>query len=149
MISDSRLYSDYERMRGRIKDIYRLKIEGYTDRNIAKFLGVSAAAFAKAISLDGVVKDTYESAMEILVAKLMNVVVARALGTDGRVDKEGEPVPADANLAFRLLEKIDPRFRVKEEKVALITIEQVVKRIKEKEQAEVIEVEAKDVEDAG
>ena len=38
-------------------------------------------------------------------------------------------MPPDHNLAFRLLEKIDPRFRQKEEQKAIITIEQVVRHV--------------------
>ena len=125
----TQLNNDYEKMRGRVKEIYDLKVQGYTDRNIAKCLGVSYPSFSHAIQIEGVVKDIYESAMEILAGKLMNVVVGRALGTDGRVDKDGEPIPADSNLAMRLLEKIDPRFRQKEEQKVAITIEQVIRKI--------------------
>ena len=74
-------------------------------KNIAKYFGISIGAFQNALEIDGVVKDTYDSAMEILCAKLMNVVMNRALGTDGATDKEGNPIPPDHNLAFRLLEK--------------------------------------------
>lgn len=120
---------DYEKLRGGVRELYRLKVEGYTDKNIAKFFGISAESFRRAITEDGVVKDTYESAMEMLAAKLMNVVVGRALGTDGQTDKDGRDMPPDHNLAFRLLEKIDPRFRQKEEQKAIITIEQVVRHV--------------------
>ncbi len=122
---------DYEKLRGGVRELYRLKVEGYTDKNIAKFFGISAESFRRAISVDGIVKDTYESAMEVLAAKLMNVVVGRALGTDGQTDKDGRKLPPDHNLAFRLLEKIDARFKQKEEQKALITIEQVVRHVKE------------------
>lgn len=136
---------DYEKLRGGVRELYRLKVEGYTDKNIAKFFGISANSFRRAISVDGIVKDTYESAMEILAAKLMNVVVGRALGTDGQTDKDGRVLPPDHNLAFRLLEKIDPRFKQKEEQKALITIEQVVRHVKEIEnrasESEVVEAE--------
>ena len=102
-------------------------------------------SFRRAISVEGIVKDTYESAMEVLAAKLMNVVVGRALGTDGQTDKDGRELPPDHNLAFRLLEKIDPRFRQKEEQKAIITIEQVVRHVKEIEEraseSEAIEAE--------
>lgn len=127
---------DYEKLRGGVRELYRLKVEGYTDKNIAKFFGISAESFRRAISVDGIVKDTYESAMEVLAAKLMNVVVGRALGTDGQTDKDGRELPPDHNLAFRLLEKIDPRFKQKEEQKALITIEQVVRHISQKEKGE-------------
>lgn len=136
---------DYEKLRGGVRELYRLKVEGYTDKNIAKFFGISAESFRRAISVEGIVKDTYESAMEVLAAKLMNVVVGRALGTDGQTDKDGRALPPDHNLAFRLLEKIDPRFRQKEEQKALITIEQVVRHVKEIEEraqkSEAIEAE--------
>ena len=136
---------DYEKLRGGVRELYRLKVEGYTDKNIAKFFGISAESFRRAISVDGIVKDTYESAMEVLAAKLMNVVVGRALGTDGQTDKDGRELPPDHNLAFRLLEKIDRRFKQKEEQKALITIEQVVRHVKEIEEraqkSEAIEAE--------
>ena len=138
--------NDYEKLRGGVRELYRLKVEGYTDKNIAKFFGISAESFRRAITEDGVVKDTYESAMEMLSAKLMNVVVGRALGTDGLTDKEGRDLPPDHNLAFRLLEKIDPRFRQKEEQKAIITIEQVVRHVSQiesrvPESVEVVEAE--------
>lgn len=136
---------DYEKLRGGVRELYRLKVEGYTDKNIAKFFGISLDSFRRAISVDGIVKDTYESAMEVLAAKLMNVVVGRALGTDGQTDKDGRALPPDHNLAFRLLEKIDPRFRQKEEQKAIITIEQVVRHInrieKRASESEAIEAE--------
>lgn len=137
---------DYEKLRGGVRELYRLKVEGYTDKNIAKFFGISAESFRRAITEDGVVKDTYESAMEMLAAKLMNVVVGRALGTDGQTDKDGRDMPPDHNLAFRLLEKIDPRFRQKEEQKAIITIEQVVRHVSQiesrvPESVEVVEAE--------
>lgn len=131
---------EYEKLRGGVREIYRLKLEGYTDKNIAKYFGISIGAFQNAIEIDGVVKDTYDSAMEILCAKLMNVVMNRALGTDGATDKEGNPIPPDHNLAFRLLEKIDPRFRQKEEKRAIITIEQVIREVSAKK-GEVVEID--------
>lgn len=135
--------TDYEKLRGGIRELYRLKLEGYTDRNIAKYFGVSLESFRTAIEKDGIVKDTYESAMEILCAKLMNVVMNRALGTDEACDKEGNPLPPDHNLAFRLLEKIDPRFRQKEEQRAVITIEQVIRQVASKK-AEVPEIDLTD-----
>ena len=32
---------DYEKLRGGVRELYRLKVEGYTDKNIAKFFGIS------------------------------------------------------------------------------------------------------------
>ena len=71
----------------------------------------------------------------------MNIVVKRALGEDGLVDKEGNALPPDHNLAFRLLEKIDPRFRNKEEQRALITIEQVIRKVSANEKDDVINID--------
>lgn len=143
--------TDYEKLRGGVREIYRLKLEGYTDKNIAKYFGITAESFRKALEIEGVVKDTYESAMEILCAKLMNVVMNRALGTDGLTDKEGNNIPPDHNLAFRLLEKIDPRFRQKEEQRAVITIEQVIRNLpaEKKEVVADIDLTTKDGENNG
>lgn len=132
--------TDYEKLRGGLLELHRLKTEGYTDKNIAKYFGITTGSFRAAIEAEGVVKDTYEGAMEILCAKLMGVVMGRALGTDGAADKEGNPLPPDTNLAFRLLERIDPRFRQKEEQRAVITIEQVIRAVAGRQEA--IEVES-------
>lgn len=133
--------TDYETLRAGVKEIYKLKVQGYTDKNIAKYFGITLNSFRQALEIDGVVKDTYDSAMEILSGKLMNIVVKRALGEDGLVDKEGNALPPDHNLAFRLLEKIDPRFRNKEEQRALITIEQVIRKVSANEKDDVINID--------
>ena len=69
---------------------------------------------------------------------MTNVVVARALGEDGRVDKDGNLIPADEKLAFEVLKKIDPRFKERSEKQITFTIETVIKEI-ERERKKALE----------
>lgn len=71
--------------------------------------------------------------------ELTDIVVLRALGKDGRKDKDGNELPPDEKLAFKLLEKLDSRFSVKNEIQQTITIESIIKGIARKRDAELIE----------
>jgi hypothetical protein len=81
--------------------------------------------------------DTYNDAMEIFCAELTDIVVLRALGQDGRKDKDGNLLPADEKLAFKLLEKLDPRFSFKGEIKQTVTIENIIKEITNKRNSEI------------
>lgn len=116
-----------------LKLIHEMKVNGYSDKYIAQALGVSLASFLKAITTSDVVKDVYNDAMMLLVGKLNDVVVKRALGEDGRLDKEGNLLPPDEKLAFKLLEKFDARYKQKIETSNVITIEAIIREAKKKE----------------
>lgn len=109
-----------------------MRIKGLKDKQIAKFLGISVNMFERAIGEDEVVGDVYHDATLLLCSELRNVAISRALGTDGKVDKDGHEVGPDANLALRLLEKIDPQYSKKEEVVVNVSIEDVIRQLNEK-----------------
>ena len=116
-----------------IKNIYTMRMQGLSDKHIADALGISVKKFEKLIGESEVLKDAYNSATEIFCAQLFDVVSRRALGTDGRTDKDGNYLPPDHNLAFKLLEKFDNRFTNKQEIKQTFSIEQVIKQISIKE----------------
>lgn len=118
-----------ENIKPNLRLIYDMKIRGLKDKYIAQAVGISVKEFLEAKESYEVLKDTYDDAMSILTSKLTDIVVLRALGVDGRVDKEGNLMPADEKLAFKLLEKLDSRFSSKQEIMQTITIENVIKSI--------------------
>ncbi len=119
-----------------LKKIYDLKIRGLKDKHIASSLGITTKQFIEAMDLSPELKDVYEDAMMLLCSKLREVAIERALGMDGKVDKDGIPVGADANLAVRLLEKLDPAFQKKQEVEVHVTVEHVIHAISEKRREE-------------
>ena len=115
-----------------IKLIHDMKIRGLKDKYIAQALGISVKDFLEVKESYELLNDTYNDAMEIFCAELTDIVVGRALGVDGRVDKEGNKLPPDEKLAFKLLEKLDSRFSVKAEIKQTVTIESIIRGITEK-----------------
>lgn len=126
-----------------LKTIYNMRIKGLKDKQIAKFLGISNHLFLKALEQEETLQDVYHDATLLLCSELRNVAIGRALGTDGKLDKDGNDVGPDANLAMRLLEKIDPQFSKKEEVVVNITVEDIIKQLNEKRREE--EEKAKEI----
>lgn len=119
-----------------IKLIYDMKVRGLKDKYIAQALGISVADFLKAKDGYELLQDTYNDAMHILASELTDIVVLRALGKDGRKDKDGDLMPPDEKLAFKILEKIDDRFSTKKEVLQTVTIETIIKSIGEKRKAQ-------------
>jgi len=124
-----------------LKEIYRLKTEGVNDKMMAKFLGMTGAQFQYALDNFQPLKDIYDNAMTMLCQKLSNVVINRALGTDGKVDKDGQEIGPDSNLAMRMLEKLDPRFKQTKDFTVTLRIEDVIREISDKRKNEAIEAE--------
>lgn len=120
-----------------LKVIYNMRIKGLKDKQIAKYLGISVAMFEKAIDQDESVGDVYNDATLLLCSELRNVAINRALGTDGKVDGNGNEVGPDATLAIRLLEKLDPQFSKKEEVVVNVTIEDIISKLNMKRREEI------------
>ena len=112
-----------------IKMIYDMKVNGLSDKYIAQALGITTLMFQKIKDNYPLLKDTYDDAMELLCSQLNDVVVKRALGTDGRVDKDGNLMPPDEKMAFKLLEKFDPRYKTKSETQIGITIEELIRQV--------------------
>lgn len=146
------IYSDREnliieaKIKPNLKLIYDMKIRGLSDKYIAKALGISLKEFLRVKETYELLNDTYNDAMEILASELTDIVVGRALGKDGRKDKDGNPLPPDEKLAFKVLEKIDSRFSSKQEVKQTVTIESFIRSIAKKQQ-EVIEVEEDEEDD--
>lgn len=140
------IYSDREnliieaKIKPNLKLIYDMKVRGLSDKYIAKALGISLKEFLRVKETYELLNDTYNDAMEILASELTDIVVGRALGKDGRKDKDGNPLPPDEKLAFKVLEKIDSRFSSKQEVKQTVTIESFIRSIAKKQQ-EVIEME--------
>jgi hypothetical protein len=120
-----------------LKVIYNMRIKGLKDKQIAKYLGISVAMFEKAIEQDESIGDVYHDATLLLCSELRNVAINRALGTDGKVDGNGNEVGPDATLALRLLEKLDPQFSKKEEVVVNVTIEDIISKLNMKRREEI------------
>lgn len=120
-----------------LKVIYNMRIKGLKDKQIAKYLGISVAMFEKAIENDESVGDVYNDATLLLCSELRNVAISRALGTDGKVDTNGNEIGPDASLAIRLLEKLDPAFSKKEEVVVNVTIEDIIQKLNAKRREEI------------
>lgn len=130
-----------------MKRIYEMKVQGYTDKQIAKVIGISTNLFLKAIENFDELSEIYENATQLLSSKLREVVIDRALGTDGKVDKDGNEIGPDANLALRLLEKLDPKFsKTQTESKVNVTVEHVIKQINEKRRLEHEEEEEEETE---
>lgn len=119
-----------------LKLIYELKIKGLKDKHIATALGITTKYFLEAMEVMPELKDTYDDAVLLLCSRLREVAIDRALGLDGKTDKDGELVGPDANLAVRLLEKLDPAFQKKQESVVTVTVEHVIHEISEKRRIE-------------
>lgn len=124
-----------------LKDIYRLKTEGANDHLLAKYLGMTKSEFQYALENYAPLKEIYDHAMTMLCQKLSNVVIGRALGIDGKTDKEGNDLGPDHNLAMRMLEKLDPRFKDKKEVNVNVRIEDVIRNIGERVNREAIEAD--------
>lgn len=120
-----------------LKVIYNMRIKGLKDKQIAKYLGISVAMFEKAIEQDESIGDVYNDATLLLCSELRNVAINRALGTDGKLDGNGNEVGPDATLALRLLEKLDPQFSKKEEVVVNVTIEDIISKLNMKRREEI------------
>lgn len=120
-----------------MKLIYSLKTQGYKDKYIAQALGISLKQFEESMTLYEELKNVYEDATMLLCAKLREVAIDRALGLDGKTDKDGIPVGPDANLAMRLLEKLDPAFKPKAtDNTVTVTVEHIIHEISEKRRIE-------------
>jgi hypothetical protein len=124
-----------------LKTIYNMRIKGLKDKQISRFLGISNAMFEKALEQEEVLQEVYHDATLLLCSELRNVAINRALGTDGKKDANGHEVGPDANLALRLLEKIDPQYSKKEEVVVNITVEDIIKQLNEKRRQEIEQME--------
>jgi hypothetical protein len=121
-----------------LKSIYNMRIKGLKDRHIAQYLGISVHQFQKALEAEPTFRDAYNDATLILCSELRNVVISRALGTDNKTDKEGELVGPDANLALRVLEKIDPQFSKQENEVkVVVSVEDIIHQLNEKRRVEI------------
>lgn len=119
-----------------LKTIYNMRIKGLKDKQISKFLGISNKMFEHALEQEETLQDVYHDATLLLCSELRNVAISRALGTDGRIDTSGNEIGPDANLAMRLLEKIDPQFSKKEDIIVNITVEDIIKQLNEKRRIE-------------
>lgn len=119
-----------------LKAIYNMRVKGLRDKHIAQYLGITTHMFLKALDESEEIKDVYNDATILLCAELRDVAINRALGTDGKTDKDGNEVGPDANLAVRLLEKLDPTFAQKDEVKVTITIEDIVRQLNEKRRIE-------------
>lgn len=120
-----------------LKAVYNMRIKGLKDRHIASFLGISLAQFLQCLEADQVLKEAYQDATMILCSELRDVVIGRALGTDNKVDKEGELVGPDANLALRVLERLDPQFSKQENEVKVtVSVEDIIHELNEKRRME-------------
>ena len=133
---------------GKIDIVVELRKLGHDDIKLAKVCGVSLYEFRGALERFEVFRQAYEYAEKDLIANLRNIVYGRALGTDGKTNDNGQLLGADANLALRLLSKIDPAFRGDEQATAGInTIEAFIRKVNQKAKEEAIDVEVKDVEE--
>lgn len=112
-----------------IRLIYDMKVNGLGDKYIAQALGITTLMFQKIKDNYPLLADTYDDAMELLCSQLNDVVVKRALGTDGRTDRDGNLLPPDEKMAFKLLEKFDPRYKTKSETQIGITIEELIRQV--------------------
>lgn len=119
-----------------LKRVYELKIQGYKDKYIAMVLGISLKQFMEVMENFEELKDVYEDATMMLCSKLREVAIDRALGTDGKRDKDGVLVGPDANLAVRLLEKLDPAFSKKQEVEVNVTVEHIIHEVSERRRLE-------------
>ena len=119
-----------------LKAIYNFRIKGLKDRHIAQFLGISLQQFLKALEQEETLRDAYNDATLILCSELRNVAIQRALGTDGKTDKDGNEIGPDANLAVRLLERLDPQFSKGEEVKVVVSVEDVIHQLNEKRRIE-------------
>ena len=118
--------------------IYEMKIKGLKDKHMAAALGISSKIFAAALDSYGEMKEVYEDAMTLLCSRLREVVIERALGTDGRTDRDGNLIGGDANLALRVLEKIDPTFANKEQEVKVVmSVEEVIRELNARRREEI------------
>lgn len=140
LYSDRQNYIIETKIKPNIKLIHDMKIRGLKDKYIAQALGIGVKEFLEVKDSYELLNDTYNDAMEIFCAELTDIVVLRALGKDGRKDKDGNDLPADEKLAFKLLEKLDSRFSVKNEIKQTITIESIIKGIAKKRDEALIEV---------
>lgn len=126
-----------------LKTIYNMRIKGLNDRHIARYLGISVTMFLKAVEECELLKETYNDATVLLCSELREVAIERALGLDGKVDKDGNEVGPDANLAVRILEKLDPAFSTKvTHTVDETSIEEIIKAMNEKRRLELEKREA-------
>ena len=122
-----------------LKAIYNLRIKGMKDKQIAKFLGCSEKQFLKAMEECEELKEVYEDATLLLCSEMRNVVISRALGKDGKLDSNGREVGPDANLALRVLEKLDPAFSKKEEITVELRVEDYIKALNRERRANIEE----------
>lgn len=134
-----------------MKAIYNMRVKGLPDRMIAKFLGCSERDFRKAIDECEELQEVYNDATILLCSELRDVVIGRALGKDGKTDKDGNELGPDSNLAMRVLEKIDPQFSKKEEtnNIMVVTVEDIIRELNEKRRQEIEkakEIEMRNVE---
>lgn len=119
-----------------LKAIYNMRIKGLKDRHIAQFLGCSNEMFQRALEQEKTLNDVYNDATVLLCSELRNVAIQRALGSDGKTDKDGNEVGPDANLALRLLEKLDPQFSRGEEVKVVVSVEDIIHELNKKRQLE-------------
>jgi len=121
--------------------IYRMKTQGLKDRHIAAALGIATKTFGEALEMYEELKEIYDDAQILLCSRLRAVAIDRALGLDGKRDKDGMLIGPDANLAVRLLEKLDPSFGDTKIVDVHITVEEVVHQLNAKRRAELEEVQ--------
>ena len=144
MYTDKQTQIVETKIKPNIKMIHDMKVRGLKDKYISQALGISVREFLEVKESYELLKDTYNDAMEIFCAELTDIVVARALGVDGRLDKDGTKLPPDEKLAFKLLEKLDSRFSVKAEIKQTLTIESIIKGIAEKKEKMIIDSDESD-----
>lgn len=121
-----------------LKTIYEMRIKGLTDKQIAKYIGVSVRNFLDILETTDVLEEVYQEATRLLCAKLREVVIGRALGTDGKLGKKGELLGPDVGLAFKMLEKLDPEYRERKEMdLNIVSVEEVIKEIGRRRQGEI------------
>ena len=122
MIYDERDDAILEKViKPRMKEIHGMKVKGVSDRNIAAWLGISERDFRRIKEEYEPLKNAYDDGMEILKGSLIDVVMDKALGLNGK--------EADEILAWDVLQRLDKRFSKEKEVKATITIEQLVKEI--------------------
>jgi predicted DNA-binding antitoxin AbrB/MazE fold protein len=92
--------------------------------------------FQRALEQEKTLNDVYNDATVLLCSELRNVAIQRALGSDGKTDKDGNEVGPDANLALRLLEKLDPQFSRGEEVKVVVSVEDIIHELNKKRQME-------------
>ena len=130
-----------ETIKPNLKQIIEMKFYNLPDRQIARAYNITHGELMECVNRFDTLREQFEDANRIMNAKLRKVVIERALGTDGREDKDGYMVPANENLAFKILEKTDVDFKPSMKTTVEFRVEDIIKKVSN-ERKEKIEAEA-------